>query len=203
MHLSAKCRYFVLAAALLLCATAQAAPLPQDLVTVRKYLAAHHAGKTWQVGPTQIDTAELRKLLPRLRFWYVFSSPPLPPGAPLKESLDAYNREMAAYHRHRLTAVVQVSGTDTIGGLDIVHKLPRVQTDAQSKAVAAAVLSLTAGDRVAPGPISAADVEIAERPEGGWLCVAQSPHNFLAQARFSPKGKLLNVIRMFAGSLPP
>ena len=38
-------------------------------------------GKKWQTGPEFMDSEEIRKAFGKQRFYYVFSSPPMPPGA--------------------------------------------------------------------------------------------------------------------------
>jgi len=56
-----------------------------DFTKFRNYMEEFKPGKKWQTGPTPMDSAEIRQAFEKQRFYYVFSSPPLPPGADLPE----------------------------------------------------------------------------------------------------------------------
>ena len=41
-----------------------------------KKIQDKYKGKKWQTGPSAIETAELKQVFPKYRFYYVFSTPP-------------------------------------------------------------------------------------------------------------------------------
>jgi hypothetical protein len=46
----------------------------------KAYLGKNHKGAKWQTGPARVDSEATRTAFPGQRFYYVASSPPLPPG---------------------------------------------------------------------------------------------------------------------------
>src|SRR5215475_11105046 len=73
---------------------AQDEQIKSDITQFQSYLQVNKPGKKWQTGPSRIDSEEIRKAYGNLRFYYVYSSPPMPPGAPLPELLEEYERKM-------------------------------------------------------------------------------------------------------------
>jgi hypothetical protein len=62
------------------CAASEVEPkqTSSDVAQVEEYLKKNHPGKTWEAGPTRIDTEEVRAAYGERRFYYVFSTPPVP-----------------------------------------------------------------------------------------------------------------------------
>src|SRR5262245_57692038 len=69
----------------------------EDLAAFKAYLEKNHPGKKWQTGPSRVDTPEVRRAYGKRRFYYVFSSPPLPPGVNLPEAIQAYQRRVKEF----------------------------------------------------------------------------------------------------------
>src|SRR5215813_2838281 len=65
-----------------------------DLAQFQSYLEENKSGKKWQTGPARMDSEEIRKAYEKQRFYYVFSSPPTPPGAALPELIEEHQRKM-------------------------------------------------------------------------------------------------------------
>src|SRR5262245_16262270 len=86
----------------------------KDVDAFKKYLADKHPGKKWSAGPTALDSKELREAYPGKRFYFVHSSPPLPPGAPLKDLLERHRERMLDYQKNYISVTVAISGDDAI-----------------------------------------------------------------------------------------
>src|SRR4051812_17914814 len=95
-------------------------PTPKDKKSApeeaafKEYLAKAHPKKKWQAGPTLVDSPELQKAYPGLRFVYVHSSPPLPPGANIPEVQQAYRNQVKDIQENyvSLTASVVKKGDE-------------------------------------------------------------------------------------------
>src|SRR5262245_42821051 len=79
-----------------------------DLDVFRKYLAKQFPDKKWQTGPARINSAEVEKVYGKQRFYYVFSAPPLPPGANIKEVQEAYRRRLQEFRESYISALVRI-----------------------------------------------------------------------------------------------
>ncbi len=73
-----------------------------DLADFRAYLEKNHAGKKWQAGPARLDSPELRKAYEKRRLYYVFSAPPLPPGAALPDLIKRHSFKVPSSWTARL-----------------------------------------------------------------------------------------------------
>src|SRR5262249_12235158 len=153
---------------------AQDAQTRADFAKFQSYLEENKPGKKWQTGPARMDSEEIRKAFGKARFYYVFSSPPLPPGAPLPELLDEHEKRMEEYRRQFISLTMRI---DEEGRITPLHEeedynlgMMRVTTDEDAKICAAAILSLySSDDRVGPGIVAAKEV-VVTRTENGWSC---------------------------------
>lgn len=207
-------KYLVPALALVLGVgvTAVADPKPDakqtetDLEAFRAYLKEHYREKKWQTGPTRIDSDEIRKAYPGQRFYFVFSAPPLPPGAPLPEVLKSYQKRMEEFRKDYLALTVRIDAAGKISALqkaaDYNAGLMKVATDEDAKIAAAAVVALCGQDRVGPGAVAANEVRVTKN-EQGWTCTVSKPRTYQATAAFDPAGRCLRVSKHYAGPLPP
>src|SRR5690349_2224992 len=78
----------------------KAAPTKQDLDAFRAYLEKEHPGKKWQRGPARLDSPALRAAYGDRRFSYVYSTPPLPPGANIGSVQEAHRRRVEEIRKH-------------------------------------------------------------------------------------------------------
>lgn len=68
-----------------------------------------HPGGNWQSRPTRIDSPEIRAAYPERRFYTVRSSPPLPPGANIRDIVEKYQRAMDEWiSHHYINATVSI-----------------------------------------------------------------------------------------------
>jgi hypothetical protein len=186
-----------------------AAQAKADESAVREYLAKNHAGKKWQVGPKRLDSDEIRRAYGKRRFYYVFSAPPIPPGAFNKDLIMAYQKRVEE-HRTQYIGSLTV-GIDEQNNLLALHKpadfnagLMPVKTDEDAQLAAAAVLSLfgsTAGvGGASPGVVAAKDVQVT-RTKDGWSCSAAKKFAFQGSVTFDAKGQVMAVSKV--STLPP
>jgi hypothetical protein len=176
-----------------------------DLKKVQSYLEENKPGKKWQTGPARMDSEEIRKAYEKLRFYYVFSSPPLPPGAPLPDLLDEYERKMDEHQKQFISLTIRM---DEQGSITPLHEeedynlgMMRVTTDEDAKICAAAILSLYSSDRVGPGIVAAKEVAVT-RSEKGWSCSVLRENEFQGTVLFDKDGKCVSVTKIYTGSLP-
>jgi hypothetical protein len=185
---------------------AQDEQIKADLAKFQSYIEENKPGKKWQTGPARMDSEEIRKAYEKLRFYYVFSSPPMPPGAPLQELLDEHDRRMKEYQEQFISLVI---GIDEKGGItpfreeeDYNQGMMRVTTDEEAKICAAAILSMySSDDRVGPGIVSAKEVTVT-RSENGWSCSVHRENAFQGEVIFDKDGKIVSATKTYAGPLP-
>src|SRR5215510_5181792 len=124
----------------------QQTQIAADLTRFRNYIEEVMPGKKWQSGPTPMDSAEIRKAYGQARFYSVYSSPPLPPGAPLPELLEEYKRKMDEHQKQFISLTIRIDEQEQMAPLyeaeDYNQGLMRVTTDDDAKICAAAILSL-------------------------------------------------------------
>ena len=177
-----------------------------DLAKFQSYLEENKPGKKWQTGPARMDSEEIRTAFGKARFYYVFSSPPMPPGAPLPELLEAHQREMAVYQEQFISLTMRM---DEEGKMTALHEeedynqgMMRVTTDEDAKICAAAVLSMySSDDRVAPGIVAAKEVTVT-RSENGWSCSVHRENAFQGEVIFDKEGKVVSATKTYTGPLP-
>jgi hypothetical protein len=210
LHLWAAC-----AAAACLLAVGFAAPAGEkkpapdadkaDLDAFKAYLAKQYPGKKWQQGPTRIDTPEIRKAYGKRRFYYVFSAPPLPPGAQIKSVIERYRQQVEEYAKHYISLTVAVDEGGKITPLqkpaDFNTGLMKVAGEGDVKTAAAAVLSLYGSGRVGPGPVTADKVTVTSDGKG-WSARATAMRLFQGTVNFDGDGKCTAVSKMYIGPLP-
>jgi hypothetical protein len=187
---------------------AQDEQIRADLTKFQSYLEVNKPGKKWQTGPARIDSEEIRKAYGKLRFYYVYSSPPLPPGAPLPELLEEYERKMEEYQKQFISLTFRI---DEQGGIKSLQEddynqgynqgLMRVTTDDEARICAAAILSLYSSDRVGPEIVTAKEVTVT-RNEKGWSCSALRENAFQGAVFFDNDGKCVSVTKTYMGALP-
>jgi hypothetical protein len=185
---------------------AQDAQTMADFAKFQSYLEENKPGKKWQTGPARMDSEEIRKAFGNARFYYVFSRPPLPPGAPLPELLEEHQRRMEVYQKEFISLTMRM---DEEGRMTPLHEeedynlgMMRVTNDEDAKICAAAILSLySSDDRVSPGIVSAKEFTVT-RSENGWTCAVHRENAFQGEVVFDKEGKLVSATKTYAGPLP-
>ncbi|HEU0179040.1 MAG TPA: hypothetical protein VFV58_32650 [Blastocatellia bacterium] len=187
---------------------AQDEQIRADLTKFQSYLEVNKPGKKWQTGPARIDSEEIRKAYGRLRFYYVYSSPPLPPGAPLPELLEEYERKMEEHQKQFISLTFRI---DEQGGIKSLQEedynqgynqgLMLVTTDDEARICAAAILSLYSSDRLGPEIVTAKEVTVT-RNEKGWSCSVLRENAFQGAVVFDNDGKCVSVTKTYMGALP-
>jgi hypothetical protein len=185
---------------------AQDAQTMADVAKFQSYLEENKPGKKWQTGPTRMDSEEIRKAFGKARFYYVFSSPPAPPGAALPELIEEHQRRMEEHQKQFISLVMRI---DEEGRITPLHEeedynlgMMRVTTDEDAKICAAAILSLySSDDRVSPGLVAAKEVTVT-RSENGWSCSVHRENAFEGEVIFDKEGKIVSVTKTYTGSLP-
>jgi hypothetical protein len=176
-----------------------------DLTKFRNYLEEIKPGKKWQTGPARLDSEEIRKAFEKLRFYYVYSSPPMPPGAPLQELLDEYEQKMDEYKKQFISLTIKIDeqgrATPLYGAEDYNLGMMRVSTDEDAKICAAAILSLYGSERVGPEIVTAKEVAVT-RSENGWSCSMLRENAFRGEVVFDKDGKCVYMMKAYMGSLP-
>jgi hypothetical protein len=177
-----------------------------DLTNFRNYLEEVKPGKKWRTGPARMDSEEIRKAFGNLRFYYVYSSPPAPPGADLPELHAEFAEKTEEHQKHfiSLTARIDEQGrfTPLYEAADYNPGMMRVTTDEDVKICAAAVLSLYGADHVGPGVVSANEIAVT-RNENGWSCSMHRENAFRGEVLFDRDGKCVYMMKAYEGSLPP
>jgi hypothetical protein len=176
-----------------------------DLTRFRNYMEEVKPGKKWQSGPTPMDSEEIRRAYGKARFYSVYSSPPMPPGAPLPELLEEYQRKMDDYKKQFISMIIRIDEQDTMAPLyeaqDYNQGMMRVTTDDDARICAAAILSLCSSDRVGPGIVTAKEVTVT-RSENGWSCSVFRENAFRGAVVFDKDGKIVSMTKAYLGPLP-
>ena len=176
-----------------------------DLIKLQNYMAEVKPGKKWQSGPTPMDSAEIRRAYSNARFYSVYSSPPLPPGAPLPELVQEYQQKMDVYQKQFISMTIQIDAQERMTPLyeaeDFNQGLMRITTDDDARISAAAILSLYGSDYVGPGIVNAKEVTVT-RSENGWVCSVFRENAFRGEVVFDKDGKCVSMKKAYAGPLP-
>ena|GEM_PF-2071753 len=176
-----------------------------DLATFRTYLEEIKPGKKWQTGPAPMDSEEIRKAFEKLRFYYVYSSPPMPPGAPLPELLEEYELKMQEYRKQFISLTIKVDEqgkiTPLYGAEDYNLGMMRVTTDEDARVCAAAILSLYGSEHAGPEVVSAKEVTVT-KSDNGWSCKVLREKSFQGEVNFDKDGKCVSMMKTHMGSLP-
>jgi hypothetical protein len=185
---------------------AQDAQTMADLTNIQSYLEENKPGKKWQTGPARMDSEEIRKAYEKARFYYVFSSPPMPPGAPLPELLKEHEERMEVYHKQFISLAIKV---DEQGRITPLHEeedynpgMMRITTDEDARICAAAILSMySSDDRVRPGIVTAKEVTVT-RSDNGWSCSVLRENAFQGEVIFDKDGKCVSATKTYLGPVP-
>jgi hypothetical protein len=185
---------------------AQNEQIMSELTKFRNYIEEIKPGKKWQTGPALMDSEEIRKAYEKQRFYYVFSSPPTPPGAPLDELLAEYELKKEVYQKQFISLTIKIDGEGRITPLheeeDYNQGMMRITTDEDAKICAAAILSMySSDDRVAPGVVSAKEVSVT-RSDNGWSCSVFRENAFQGTVVFDSDGKCVSATKIYIGPLP-
>jgi len=176
-----------------------------DLTRFRNYMEEVKPGKKWQSGPTPMDSEEIRRAYGQARFYSVYSSPPLPPGARLPQLIEAYKQKMDEYQKQFISMTIRIDEQERMaplsGAEDYNQGLMRVTTDDDARISAAAILSLYGSDRVGPGIVTAKEVTVT-RSENGWSCSVFRENAFRGEVVFDKDGKCVSLKKVYAGPLP-
>ena len=178
----------------------------QDVTKVEEYLKEKHAGKKWQTGPARIDTEEVRAAYGGLRFYYVFSPPPVPPrggAAPGPEILGEFRKARAQFEKNNVSLTVAL---DEKGGVSAYQKaedfsrgLRKIVGESDAKTATAAVLSLFVGDELGPKTVAAKDVTAQKDPQGRWsgsvTIGAAGSGGWSGTVHFDQEGRCTAVVR--------
>lgn len=174
--------------------------------TFEAHLKSKFPGKTWQLGPKQLESPELARAYPSLEAWFVHSSPPLPPGAPLPDLLKAYEERVKEYREKQISVSALIDKEGKIHSVktpaDFNQGLMPVKNEEEIKIAAAAVLSLAAQERTAPGVVAAKEIQVM-KTDKGWTATATRKFNFQGTVQFNAKGEVTAVSKLSIAPLPP
>ena len=177
-----------------------------DFTKFQSYLEEYKPGKKWQTGPTRIDSDEIRKAFGKQRFYYVFSSPPMPPGAPLQELLEEYKERLEVHQKQFISLTMRIDEEGKVTPLhdeeDYNLGMMRVTTDEDAKICAAAILSMYSSDpRVGPGIVTAKEVTVT-KSDNGWSCSVVRENAFQGTVVFDSDGKVVSATKTYLGPMP-
>ena len=183
----------------------QQTQIAADLTRFRNYIEEIKPGKKWQSGPTLMDSEEIRRAYGKARFYSVYSSPPLPPGARLPELIEEFEQRMVEYQKQFISLTIRIDEQEQMaplyGAEDYNQGLMRVTTDDDARISAAAILSLYGYDLVGPGIVAAKEVTVT-RSENGWTCSVFRKNAFRGEVVFDKDGKCVSMTKVYAGPLP-
>jgi hypothetical protein len=198
---------FLAAVLLPIVATANADPSKDELTAFKQYLEKNYKGKKWQTGPSRLESKELEKAYPGQRFFFVYSSPPLPPGAFLPELIERHRQASEEFRKNFISLTVAANRDDfrPLGNPESYQEgLMAVKNDDDAKVAAAAILSLHASSGIQTGPaVITADQVKVQKTDKGWTCTAQKQFNFQGTVQFDANGKVLSVSKISIAPLPP
>lgn len=176
-----------------------------DLTSFRNYMDVNKPGKKWQSGPTLMESEEISKAYGKARFYSVYSSPPLPPGAPLPELLEQYEKKLDEHKKQFVSLTIKIDEQDTMTsfseGEDYNQGLMRVTNDEDARISAAAILSLYSSDHAGPQIVTAKEITVT-KSDNGWSCSVFRENAFRGAVVFDNDGKLVSVTKVYAGPLP-
>jgi hypothetical protein len=182
-------------------------PSKDDLAAFKQYLEKNFKGKKWQTGPTILESKELEKAYPGKRFLFVYSSPPLPPGAFLPELIERHRQASEDFRKNyiSLTVVKDKDGFRALGKPESYQEgLMAVKNDDDAKVAATAIISLHSSSGIQAGPaVITADQVKVQKTDKGWTCTAQKQLNFQGTAQFDANGKVTAVSKFSIAPLPP
>lgn len=189
--------------ALLLCGTPAG---DEGLDLFRTYLKKTFPDKKWQQGPSLLDSPALRTAYPGQRFYFVYSTPPLPPGANLPSVQEAHRRQVEEIRKHYISVTVRVDRTGRVIPLrtpaDYNGGLRKVASEDDARTAAAAILSLYGCDQVAPAAVDPKEI-VVTRSDKGWSCQSKDSGLFRGTVSFDKEGHCTSISKVYSGPLPP
>lgn len=194
-------------AAILLLGTSSSRGEDKDVDSVKEFLKKAHAGKKWQMGPTQLSGDAVKKAYGAdARFHFVFSAPPLPPGANIPEVQKAYQARVKEHQENFISVTMRIDAAGKVVPLvkvaDYNTGLMAVKNEDDARVAAAAVLSLYGSDRVPPGVVQPKEVKVS-RAEKGWQATVERVNQFQATVDFNEKGHVVMLNKSYSGPVPP
>jgi hypothetical protein len=176
-----------------------------DLLVFKKHLGTAYPDKKWQTGPSRLDSRDVQTAYPGRRFYFVFSSPPLPPGAFSKQLQEDFRRRSEEFRKSFISVTVSIDGADALKELreanDFNQGLMKVKSDEDARTAAAAILSLYGSGRVGPGPVAAKDLTGAASDKG-WSWQVRTRF-FHGSVTLDANGQCTAVSKVYTGPLPP
>ncbi len=178
----------------------------EDLAAFGAHLKKNYPGKKWQTGPAAMASAEIDKAYGKRRFYFVFSAPPLPPGANIKSVQEAYRQRLADFTKNYISLTVAMDENGKIETFtkaeDFNRGLMAVTNAHEARLAAAAVLSLHGSGRVGPGRLASDQVKITPKDKG-WTAQVHVKNHYFGSVTFNDKGRVQLVSKQYAGPFPP
>jgi hypothetical protein len=179
----------------------------KDLDAVKEFLKTEHGKKNWQTAPSQLASDEVKRAYRvKLKFYFVFSAPPLPPGANLPGVIKAYQKKLKDYRDNYVSATLRVDAEGKVSPLakvgDYNEGLMAVMSEEDVKTATAAVLTLYGSAKGAPGVVNATEVKVTKTGQG-WQGVVDRRNEFQGNVEFNAKGQVIKLSKVFTGPLPP
>jgi hypothetical protein len=168
-----------------------------EVASVRAFLTQKHPGRRWDEGPTPIDSPAVRAVYPRLRFYRVSSHKPLPPGAYIKETVDAYQRESERVGREMLDAIVSIDNRGRVQAVDWNRGRTTTGTSEPALRATTAAIAAIQGVSVAPAEVT------FTRDQGMTYGTALAESHQLVQVGFDDHGRVVSVNAAYVGPMPP
>jgi hypothetical protein len=181
--------------------------MKEDLESFRAYLKKEHTVKKWQVGPVRLDSPALRTAYGKQRIYFVYSSPPLPPGgARVSPAQEMYRRQVEDIRANFVSEAVRIDEKGQIVPLrtpkDYNGGLMKVASDEDARTAAAAILTIYRCDYVAPAVLDPKIVVVTKMDEG-WSCKVIVNRLYRGEVIFDGNGQCTNVSKFYAGPLRP
>jgi len=173
---------------------------------VKEFLKKAHANKKWEIGPSQLTSDAITKVYgEKQKFYFVFSTPPLPPGANSPEAMKAYEAKCKEFRDNFISTTLRVDAAGKVFSLTKVgdyEGLMAVKNEEDVKTAAAAVLSLYGSEKVAPGVVKVTEVK-ATKTDDGWQGMVERKNEFQATVEFNNKGQVIKLSKIYTGPVPP
>src|SRR5579872_4687837 len=183
----------------------EAARGKEGLAAFRAYLKKQYPDKKWQAGPSRLDSPALRAAYGGQRFYFVFSRPPLPPGANLGGVQDAYRRKVEEIRKNYVSLTARVDDRGQVVPLrkpkDYNGGLKKVASDNDARAASAAILSLYGSGQISPGVVKVSEVRVT-KSDKGWSYRVNRPRAFQGAVTFDPEGQCTGVSKVYTGPRP-
>ena len=183
----------------------EAARTREGLDAFRAYLKKEYPDKKWQQGPSRLDSPALWAAYGGQRFYVVYSSPPLPPGANIKEVQEVYRRQVEDIRTNYLSLAVRVDDKGRVAPLlkpqDFNAGLMKVAGDEDARTAAAAILSLLGSGQNGPAVVEANEVGVT-KGDKGWSCRVDRKEAFEGTVTFDADGRCRGVSKVYTGPLP-